>query len=145
MPRVVRWLGSALAGASLLCGCMGDPPPDPEVQPLEVVAGNPDPEYGPCILNVPQVAVGTHDVTAFSMGGPATVRIVDPSGRALFTRAVPGGAAEGGGPEVSAGDDQSVRLAEGKHRVECVLPTGTHTIDLLVAPARPGYTQGGLR
>ena len=135
--------GVALAGTSLLCGCMSDPAVDPEVQPLEIVAGNPDPKYGPCILNVEQVAAGVHDVVAIPMGGPATVRIVDPSGRAIFRRAVQGGAAEGEGSEVLAGDDQSVRLAERQHRVECVLPTGTHTLDLLVVPARPGYTPGG--
>ena len=69
MPRVLRRVGVAFAAPPLLFGCFGDPPPDPEVQPLEVVVGNPDPKFGPCILDVQQVAAGTHDVTAISMGG----------------------------------------------------------------------------
>lgn len=141
MPR----LHVARAAALLLGGCTGDPPPDPEVQPLEVVVGNPDPEHGPCLLNVSLVAAGTHEVTTLSMTGSATVRIVDPSGRAVLTSAVAAGAAEGGGSEVLAADDESVRLGEGPHRVECVLATGTHIVELLVVPTRPGYRQGGGR
>ena len=73
MPPVMlpggQRVGVALAGTSLLCGCLSDPAVDPEVQPLGFVAGNPDPKFGRCILDVQQVAAGTHDVTAISMGG----------------------------------------------------------------------------
>ena len=37
----------------------------------------------------------------------------------------------------------SVRLGAGDHRVECILSDGTHTTELLVVPARPGYEEGG--
>ena len=85
----------ALAGAILLTGCFSDPPADPEVQPLEIIAGNPDPDYGPCLLNVDEVGVGTHDVTPMSMSGEAKVRIIDPSGAVIFKRALESHAAEG--------------------------------------------------
>jgi hypothetical protein len=80
--------GTRLAGVVLLCGCLGDQPPDPEVQSLEIVVGNADPEHGPCLLNVEEVGAGTHEVIPVSMGGSATVRIVDPSGAVLYERAV---------------------------------------------------------
>lgn len=139
--RTARRLGVVLAVAALLCGCLGDTPPDPEVQPLEIVAGNSDPEYGPCLLNVEEVAAGTHDVTPMSMAGPATVRILDPSGAVVFEREIEENPAEGGGREVLEEDQGSVRLGEGDHRVECVLSDGTHTTELLVVPARPGYEE----
>jgi hypothetical protein len=41
-----------LAGLGLLSGCLGDPPPDPSVQPLEIVAAEPDSDAGPCMLPV---------------------------------------------------------------------------------------------
>ena len=123
---------------------MGDAPMDPEVQPLEIVAGNRDPEYGPCLLNVAEVGAGTHEVTALSMAGAATVRILDPSGTAIFERAVGQDPAEGGGQEVLEGDQGSLRLGEGSHRVECILSDGTHTAELQVVPARPGYEQDGV-
>jgi hypothetical protein len=109
---------------------------------LEIIAGNPDPEYGPCLLNVEEVGAGTHEVTPMSMAGPVTVRILDPSGAVIFERAIDEHPLEGGGHEVPVGDDGSVRLAAGEHRVECRLSDGTHTIELLVVPARPGYEQG---
>jgi hypothetical protein len=109
---------------------------------LEIIAGNPDPEYGPCLLNVEEVAAGTHEVTPMSMAGPVTVRIVDPSGAVIFERAIDEHSLEGGGHEVPLGDEGSVRLAAGEHRVECRLSDGTHTVELLVVPARPGYEQG---
>ncbi len=141
--RRVQRLGLALAGATLLCGCFGDPPPDPEVQPLEIVAGNPDPEYGPCLLNVDEVGAGTHEVTPLSLAGNATVRILDPSGAVIFERAIEEHRLEGGGHEVLVEDQGSVRLGAGDHRVECTLSDGTHTTELLVVPARPGYEEGG--
>ncbi len=136
-------LGVALAGVTLLCGCLGDPPPDPEAQPLEIIAGNPDPGYGPCLLNVDEVGAGTHEVTPLSLQGTATVRILDPSGAVIFERAIEETASEGGGHEVLVEDQGSVRLGAGDHRVECVLSEGTHTTELLVVPSRPGYEEGG--
>lgn len=141
--RTVQRLGVALAGVTLLCGCLGDPPPDPEVQPLEIVAGNPDPEYGPCLLNVDEVGAGTHAVTSLSVKGRATVRILDPSGAVIFERAITEDASEGGGHAALVEDQGSVRLGAGDHRVECVLSDGTHTTELLVVPPRPEYEEGG--
>ena len=142
--RAARRLGVGLAVATALCGCLGDPPADPEVQPLEIVVGNPDPEHGPCLLNVDEVGAGTHEVTPMSMGGAATVRILDPSGAAVFERSIVEHPLEGGGHEVPVDDAGSVRLGEGRHRVECLLSDGTHTAELQVVPARPGYEDDGV-
>lgn len=108
---------------------------------MEIVVGNPDPDYGPCLLNVDEVAAGTHDVTPLSLAGTATVRILDPSGAAVFERTIEEHRLEGGGHEVLPEDQGSVRLGEGAHRVECTVSGGTHTTALLVVPARPGYEQ----
>ncbi len=142
--RAARRLSVGLAVATVLCGCLSDPPADPEVQPLEIVAGNPDPKYGPCLLNVEEVGAGTHDVTQLSMAGKATVRILDPSGVAIFERTIEEHPVEGGGQEVLEEDQGSVRLGEGTHRVECILSDGTHTSELQVVPARPGYEEEGV-
>ena len=139
LRRGAQRLGLVLAGVVLLCGCLGDLPPDPEVQSLEIVVGNADPEHEPCLLHVEEVGAGTHEVIPVSMGGSATVRIVDPSGAVLYERAVEEHRLEGGGHEVPQEDQGSVRLASGDHRVECVLSSGTHAVELLVVPARPGY------
>jgi hypothetical protein len=148
-PGLVRCrtsrLGGGLVAATLLCGCLGDPPPDPEVQPLEIVVGTSDSEFGPCVLNVDEVAAGTHEVVPVATAGSATVRILDPSGATLFERALEVHPAEGGGLEVPAEDGGSVRLGEGTHRVECIASDGTHTAELSVVPARPGYEDDGAR
>jgi hypothetical protein len=129
-----------IAGVVLLSGCFGDPPPDPEVQPLEIIVGNPDPDYGPCLLNIGQVGAGTHEVTPILMAaGPARVRILDPSGVVVFERTLEEHPAEGGGHQVPAADQGAVRLAAGEHRVECVLVDGTHATPLRVVPARPEH------
>jgi hypothetical protein len=126
----------------LLTGCLSDSPPDREVQPLEIIAGNLDPDLGPCLLNVDEVGAGTHEVTPISMNGEAKVRILDPSGAVIFKRALESHAAEGGGQEVLPEEQGSVRLEAGDHRVQCILPDGIHTTTLLVLPARSGYEEG---
>ena len=143
LGATARRLAVALTAAASLCGCLGDPPPDLEVQPLEIVAGNPDPEHSPCLLNVDEVAAGTHDVTPLSLAGQATVRILDPSGAAVFERTIEEHRLQGGGHEVLPEDQGSVRLGEGDHRVECTVSGGTHSTALLVRPARPGYEEDG--
>ena len=102
-----------------LGGCViGDPPPDPSVAPLEVVVGSRQVEED-CLLNRDSVGAGTHEVTVFSEGGPATVRILDESGEVVFTtEAVTGGE---GDPEGAP----SVELAAGRHVVECSPDGGT--------------------
>ena len=104
-----QWLGPTIAVFGLLFGCsFADPPPDPEVQPLEIVVGNPD--RGPCLLNVHEVGAGTHDVMVLSMAGEATARILDPSGKVLFKRNVKHHPAEGGGLVVTE-EDQGICAA----------------------------------
>lgn len=136
--RALR-LGVALAVTGLLSGCFGDPPPAPEVQPLEIILGNPD--RGPCLLNVDEVAAGTHDVTVLPMAGNATARIVDPSGEVVFQRAVEPQPAPGGGQMVTQENEGVVRLDTGDYRVVCRLSDGTHSTTLRVEPARPGHKQ----
>ena len=144
MSRTAPRLGAALVGATLLSGCLGgDVPSDPEDQSLEIVVGNSDPEYGPCLLNVDEVGAGSHEVTPLSMAGDATVRILDPSGAVLFERAIGEHPVGGGGREVLEEEQGVVRLEAGDHRVECTSSDGTHTADLLVVPARPGYQEDG--
>lgn len=101
--------------------------------------GNPDPGRGPCLLNVAEVAAGTHGVSPVSMVGSATVRILDPSGAVIFKQALESHPMEGGGHEVTTDDQGAVQLEAGDHLVECLLPDGTHTAELHVVPARPGY------
>lgn len=141
--RTAQRLGVGLVGAGLTSGCLSDPPPDPEVQALEITVGNPDPKYGPCLLNVDEVGAGIHDVTPVSLAGKARVRILDPSGAVVFERAIESHPAMGGGQEVMREDQRSVRLGAGDHRVECVLTDGTHSTTLRVVPARPGHEKNG--
>jgi hypothetical protein len=104
---------------------------------LEIIAGNPDPEYGPCLLNVDKIGAGTHEVTPIIEEGRATVVILDPSGDVIFKRTLDE-------PHATIQPDEqgSVRLAPGDHSVECIFPDGTRTATLLVAPARPDYQEG---
>ena len=140
VSRGAQRLAVALVGATVLCGCLGgDLPAAPEEQSLEIVAGNPDPEWGPCLLNVDEVGAGSHEVVSMSMAGDATVRILDPSGAVLYEQVV----TEQEQGEVLEGGPGLLRLEAGEHRVECTLSDGTHTADLLVVPARPGYEEDG--
>ena len=133
--RRAQQLCIALATAAALSGCVSDDAVDPSVQPLEIVVGGAE---RPCLLNVEEVEVGTHEVTPVSEAGRATVRVMSPSGEVLFERAVRTEPAEGGGVEVPPADQGSVRLAEGEHRVECVLRGETHSVTLrVVPPPRP--------
>jgi hypothetical protein len=77
------------------------------------------------------------------LAGKATVRILDPSGAVIFKRTLESQAAKTGGHEVMLEDQGSLPLGTGNHRVECILSDGTHTTELLVAPARPEYEEGG--
>ena len=106
---------------------------------MEIIVGNPDPDHGPCLLNVDEVGAGTHDVTPGSMAGKARVRILDPSGAVIFKRTIQEQPAEGGGHEIPPEDEGTVRLEAGEHRVECIMADGTHSTSLRVVPARPGY------
>lgn len=69
--RVLLMLVPALAVA----GCFGDPPPDPESAPLEVVMEG-------CKLNRSDIAAGTHEVTVVGAG---VVEISDASGQVVLS------------------------------------------------------------
>lgn len=69
--RVLLMLVSALTVA----GCFGDPSPDPESAPLEVVMDG-------CKLNRSDVAAGTHEVSVLGAG---VVEISDASGRVVLS------------------------------------------------------------
>jgi hypothetical protein len=86
---------------------------------------------------VDKIGAGTHEVTPIIEEGRATVVILDPSGDVIFKRTLDE-------PHATIQPDEqgSVRLAPGDHSVECIVPDGTRTATLLVAPARPDYQEG---
>ncbi len=63
--------GCALA---VVAACLGDPPPDPETAPLEVVLDG-------CVLNRHEVAAGAHDV---SLIGTGRLFVTDESGEQVL-------------------------------------------------------------
>ena len=79
---------------------------DPSTQPLEVVAA-PD----GCVLNVPEVATGIHEVVVLAERGRYRVTIRNPSGRVVFVAVT-----RPGGEPVTA---RTVPLDAGTYRVEC--------------------------
>ena len=120
--------------AAAASACLGDPAPDPAVQPLEVVVGSETTPDQPCLLNVAEVGAGTHDVTVISQSGPATVRILDPAGTVVLEAEAEGGE--------SAAQPGSVELEAGTYRVECRPASGSASeTELRVStPAeQPGY------
>lgn len=126
-------VGVALLGLVGLpaCAALSDPPPDPEVQPLEVVVNSSSQPETPCLLNVDTIRAGDHDVSVIGESGPARVRIVDERGRVVF-RTDNAGEGEGMGPPA--------RLVAGTYTVECRPDTGqAGEAALRVLPARPGH------
>lgn len=77
---VVHALLSWCAVAAV-AGCLGDPPPDPETAPLEVVLDG-------CLLNRPEVAAGTHDL---ALVGDGQLVVTDEAGKEVLS--LPGGTA----------------------------------------------------
>lgn len=78
-PAGVRRISAtALLTAAILVaatGCLGDPPPDPEIAPLEVVLDT-------CTLNRPEVGSGIHNVAVV---GPGQLVITDETGNEVLT------------------------------------------------------------
>ena len=104
---------AAAAASLLLAGCFGDPPPDPEVQPLEVVVGSRSQPDQPCILNVDEVAAGDHEVSVISeREGAARVVLRTAAGSVVFE-------ASGGQPAPEEAP-ASVTLTPGDHLVQCL-------------------------
>lgn len=124
---------------------LSDPPPDPEVQPLEVVVNSSRHPETPCLLNVEQVRAGDHPVNVIGESGYAKVRIVDEHGKVVFRTdnegqrietdedgdvTIVGGEGEGAGP--------AAHLDAGKFKVNCRPDDGKSGEAILeVLPARP--------
>src|SRR3954447_7926766 len=117
---------------ALLAGCaaldpISDPPPDPEVQPIEVVVNSDSRPQTPCLLNVEQLRAGDHEVRIVGVSGYARINIVDEDARVVFhtdnagqrietndareVTTIRGAEGEGGGP--------AARLAPGTYTVQC--------------------------
>ena len=120
---------------------MGDPPPDPETAPLEVVVGSSQQPDQPCLLNREQVAAGEHEVLLIGeTGEAASVVVRNAAGQVLYEADV---AAEpqGGDPPPAVVDEgegsTAVRLTEGEYEVQCL--SGGELVaaaPLRVVPAR---------
>ena len=112
-----RVLGAAaVAGVSpLLVGCLliGDPPPDPAVAPIEVVA-----KVDSCLLNRDSVAAGTHDTAVIIEQGTGRVRLLrdDRLVQELFSGPTP----------------TPLTLTSGDYVVECVVDGRRSTAALTV-------------
>lgn len=85
----------ALGVTVVLSGCIGDPRPDPDVAPLEVVIEG-------CVLNRDTVAPGTHDVSVIGAG---EVTFRDESGASSLV--------------VAGGATASLRTTEQAYAVVC--------------------------
>ena len=100
--------------------CFGDPPPDAEDLPLEIVV-HPD----ECLINYPQVGPGVHEVTVIFEGSSGSVRIVR-AGETAFSS--------------DAGTSGSADLVVGDYQVECETDGVTMQTALTV---RHGLPPGG--
>ena len=110
---------SAVA-SPLLSGCMfvGDPPPEPNVAPIEVVA-KPD----SCLLNRDSVAAGTHEVVVIMEVGSGRVRLTK-DGEVVLDRPIR--------DQSGVADQSEIELQQGTYVVECVVDGQTSTADLAV-------------
>lgn len=109
------------------CGDFSDPPPDPSVAPLEVVAN--DASRAACALNRAEVAAGVHEVVVITEGADAVVELRDASGHVLlhqqgdtFPQAPAGDEEEGAA--VSTARPTELRLEAGSYSVTCRYPNG---------------------
>jgi len=109
-----------LALTLALGACLGDPPPDAEDLPLEIVV-LPD----ECLINYPQVGPGNHEVTVIFEGTSGSVRIVG-AGETVFSS--------------EAGTSGNADLVVGDYQVECETGGVTRQIALSV---RQGLPPGG--
>ena len=106
--------------STLLSGCifLGDPPPEPNVAPIEVVA-KPD----SCVLNRDSVAPGTHEVAVIMEEGSGRVRLVK-DGKVLLDRPIR--------DQSSVVDQSELELQQGSYDVECVVDGQASTAKLTV-------------
>jgi hypothetical protein len=149
----VRIIGLTMLTVALLAGCaaldpISDPPPDPEVQPIEVVVNSDSRPKTPCLLNVEEVRAGNHAVSVVGVSGYARVNIIDEDARVVFrtdnagqrietndageVTTIHGGEGEGSGPPA--------RLKAGTFTVQCRPENGAvGEATLRVLPARAGH------
>jgi hypothetical protein len=100
-----------------------DPPPDPSVAPLEIVAN--DQGVGRCALNRHEIGAGMHEVLVVTGGLDAAVVVRDPSGLVVFEQR--------GGTGASVAPPAP--LLEGTYVVTCRYPNGaTGSTRLRVTP-----------
>ena len=100
--------------------CFGDPPPDAEDLPLEIVV-HPD----ECLSNYSQVGPGIHEVTVIFEGTSGSVRIIG-AGETVFSS--------------DTGTSGSADLVVGEYQVQCETDGVTRQIALAV---RQGLPAGG--
>jgi len=117
-----------LTSCLVTAACFGDPPPDLDAAPLEVVVGSKQQPDEPCLLNRSELGAGTHEISVIVESGPAAVRIVDSAGAVVFQLDSSTTAIEAA--------SLSTQLTEGTHTVECVPQDGPVTgVRLMVVPA----------
>lgn len=105
-----------------VAGCSMDTSGPPEAAPLVVVVDDTG-----CTIGRDDLAAGVHEVVLATEGGPATIRVIDPTGSTLVESRVTGG----------DGATTSVQMDEGDYLVECEWPGGrTERVELTVVPAR---------
>lgn len=109
-----------LALALTVVACFGDPPPDAEDLPLEIVV-HPD----ECLINYSVVGPGVHEVTVIFEGASGSVRILG-AGETAFSS--------------DAGTSGLADLGVGDYQVECETDGFTRQIALAV---RQGLPPGG--
>lgn len=117
-------VGMVLTACLVASGCFGDPPPDPDVAPIEVVAGSKQRADAPCLSNRDEVGAGTHELVAITEAGPVTVRIRDSAGAVVV---------ELEATERPAASE--VTLGTGTHTIECMFKDGsTASVLMRVVP-----------
>ena len=146
-------LGALVLAGALSSGCFSDPPPPPEIAPLEVIATTSIKPSQTCGLNRNELGAGTHDVTIISEVKSSVVRIRDSSGRVVFKgfadpqvydevvdEEEPKDLPEGYELPPGFGQYEDLRLEAGEYTVECE-PQGdpVSAARLTVVPARPGW------
>jgi hypothetical protein len=107
----------------LLQGCLmfgGDPPPAPNVAPIEVVAMR-----NGCTLNRDSVAAGKHEIAVIMQEGTGRVRIRK-DGKAVFDRPIQN--------QSGVADQSELELQQGEYVVECVVDGDASNAKLVVTP-----------
>jgi len=113
---------------------LSDRPPDPEVQPLEIVVNSHSQPGTPCLLNVDQVRAGDHTVGVIGESGYAKVRIVDEHGKVVFRT-------DNEGQRIETDDDGDITIIGGRAEGEgpaAHLDAGTFTVECSPEDGEPG-------